>query len=250
MEKIINIYKPIGLTPFQLIQEFKKQNKEYRTLALSHAGKLDPLAEGVMIFLAENYIKKIKKFMKLDKQYKAKILFGFSSDSYDIQGLGKKENPNIDKEKLKQEIEKLKGEYIQEIPPFSGRTVNGKPLFQWARSNRLNEITIPKEKVIIKEIKLNSINNISSSELLKEIINKIILLKGDFRQEEISNQWKKILKENNQYIVIELTIDCTSGTYIRGIANDLGKKLNSGAILLNLIRTKIGDFSIEKSIRI
>jgi len=250
--KIFQVYKPVGITPAQLIDIFREKFPEYKKISISHAGKLDPLAEGLMILLTGNLTKQknFKKYLNLDKEYQAKILFGFSTDSYDIQGIPKKgNNQEIDIEKLKQELKKLNGIYEQEIPVFSGRKVNGKPLYYYARNNKLNQIKIPKEEVEIK-ITFNNIEKISSQNFLKEIIRKINLLNGDFRQEEIKNKWKEFLnKENKEYLILNLTIKCSSGTYIRSIANDLGKKFNS-AILFDLIRTKIDNFKLEDSIRL
>jgi tRNA pseudouridine55 synthase len=249
MEYLINVYKKVGLTPFQLIQEFKKKYRTYKKIPLSHAGKLDPLAQGVMLLVAGNEIKNIKKYMSLDKTYKARILFGFSTDSYDIQGIPLKNNPIINLELLKKEIDSIKGEYKQTLPVFSGRIIDGKPLFYWARTNQLNKIKIPEEIIKIYNIQLEKISEISSKQLNKEIKEKINLLHGDFRQEKIIETWDKIFNNiNEKYPVIDLTISCSSGTYIRSIANDLGKRLNSGAILLGLTRTKIDNFSIDNSI--
>lgn len=251
MEYLLNVYKRIGLTPFQLIQEFKKKFRQYKDIPISHAGKLDPLAEGVMFLVCGKEIKNLKKYMGVDKTYKAKILFGLSSDSYDIQGIGTKNNRTIDTEKLKKEIESLRGEYLQELPVFSGRIVNKKPLFYWARTNQLDKIEIPKEKVMIYDINLNKISKINSNEVLKEINYKINLLNGDFRQKEIIETWNKILEKNNEdFIVADVTINCSSGTYIRSIANDLGKRMGTYAILLNLIRTRVDKFNIKDSIRV
>ncbi|MEM0465628.1 MAG: hypothetical protein QXW97_02920 [Candidatus Pacearchaeota archaeon] len=251
MKKLLNVYKPLGLTPFQLIKEFKSQNQNYKDIPISHAGKLDPLAEGVMLLVAGKEIKNLSKYMKLDKEYIAKILFGFSTDSYDIQGISKKNKKEINITKLKDLISKLKGEYEQTLPVFSGRIVNGKPLFYWARKNKLNQIKIPKEIVKIYDAKLNKIYKINSEDLLNEIKNKINLLNGDFRQKEILDSWEKILKNlKEEYFIAEVLFNVSSGTYIRSIANDIGNRLGSGAVLFNLIRTKVGEFDIKDSIRL
>jgi tRNA pseudouridine55 synthase len=251
MENLINVYKKIGLTPFQLIQEFKKKYKTYKNIPVSHAGKLDPLAEGVMFLVAGKEIKNIKKYMKLDKIYQAKILFGFSTDSYDIQGIPKKEKKDIDINELKKIINSLKGEYEQTLPIFSGRMVDGKPLFYWARTNQISKIKIPVEKINIYDISLDKVSNINSNDLLKEIIYKIDLLKGDFRQDKIIESWKDILENiSEEYLVIDMTVSCSSGTYIRSITHDIGKRLSSGGVLLNLKRTQVGTFKIKDSIRL
>ena len=248
----IPIYKPLGLTPAQAIDIFRKENPKYKNQAISHAGKLDPLAEGLLLLVTGKLTtpKNLKRYLNLSKEYKAKILFGFSTDSYDIQGIPVKgEKMKIDQTTLLQEIEKLKGEHLQSTPPFSGRKVNGKPLYYYARKNKLNEITIPKQKIIIKKIEASNFSTIGNKQLLEEIIKKINLLEGDFRQEEILTKWKELLKENQEFYTIDILVQCSSGTYIRSIANDLGEKFNKG-ILLGLVRNKIGEFSISHSMKI
>jgi len=246
-QEIICIYKPIGFTPLQAIKKFKQKYKIYKKCSISHAGKLDPLAEGILLLIINPDRFILKKLMKLDKEYKAEILIGFSTDSFDIQGIAKKENEIIlEEEKLKEIIDSFKGKYEQTIPVFSGKKINGRPLYYYARKNILDKIKIPKKEVKIKEIELINIKKISSEEILKEIIKKIKLLEGDFRQKEIIKNWKKILNEKKEdYYLITVIIKCSSGTYIRSIANDIGKKLNSGAILYNLIRTRLGKYSLK-----
>ena len=252
IQPVITVYKPVGMTPFQLIQEFKKRNREYRNESISHAGKLDPLAEGLMILVVGKEINKIKKYMGLDKQYIARILFGFSTDSQDIQGIPvRDEKITIDEGELKLQVEKLKGDYLQEIPVYSGKMVKGRPLYYYARKGKLDEIEIPKETVKIYKIKIKAIEKIGTSHLLKEITWKLGLLDGDFRQEEIKEKWKEILEcKKEEYVVLEVMIDCSSGTYIRAIADDLGKRLGTSAVLLNLVRTKVSGYSAREALRL
>jgi len=191
--------------------------------------------------------------MKLDKEYQAQILFGFLSDSYDILGLPKKNLKQIDIKQLKKTIKQLKGPYVQEIPPYSSLRIKRKPLFYYARTNQLDNIEIPKKTITIKQITINSIHTITANRLLKQIKNKINKLKGDFRQDIILKQWQNLLTKkqdnNEKYIIADITISCSSGTYVRAIANDLGKKFGS-ALLLNLIRTRVGKYSIKDSVRL
>ncbi|MFA5856519.1 MAG: hypothetical protein WC867_04125 [Candidatus Pacearchaeota archaeon] len=244
---IIVINKPIGLTPMQAIIDFKKKNKEYIKESISHAGKLDPLAEGLLLLVTGKKTFKLKKFLRLEKEYQAKILFGISTDSFDIQGIPKSSNyQDIDKEKISEIISSFMGEYEQEIPVFSGKKVNRRPLFYYARMDKLSEIKIPVQKVLIKNITLDYISKIDNENLLKDIIRKINSLTGDFRQDEIRKAWRNLLtKEKKDYITIDITVTCSSGTYIRGLAKDIGKKLGTEAILLGLKRTRIGKFTLR-----
>lgn len=255
IKKILCINKPLGKTPIQAIDMLRGKYPQYRNINISHAGKLDPMAEGVLLLVTNPNTQILKENMKLDKVYRAKILFGFSSDSYDIQGIPELDpnlNFDLDNEKIRPAVEGFRGSYMQETPVFSGRKVKGKPLYYYARKGKLSKIEIPKVKVYIKDISINSIDKISKFDLKKQVINKINLLSGDFRQEEIIGKWTELLDKVSikEFKVIDVTIICSSGTYIRAIANDLGKKLDSKALLLGLIRLKVGDYFLKDCINV
>ena len=190
MKKTISLFKPVGITPLQAIEKFKEKNPKYNKIKMGYAGKLDPMAEGVLLILVGEEGKKIYEYTTLDKEYQAKILFGISTDTYDILGLSKigneknKESEDIDINELKKRIKSLRGNYEQEIPIFSSKFV------KYARKKK--KIDLPKKIIKIKDIKINSVFSITSSNLLKEIVRKISLLKGDFRQDEILEKWKKL----------------------------------------------------------
>ena len=189
--------------------------------------------------------------MKLPKEYRAQILFNFRTDTYDILGIPKFKKGIINKEEIKKMIKSFVGKYNQTIPPYSSYKIKGKPLFYHARNKTLPK-QLPQKMVQIKNIKINSINTLTANKLLKQITIKVSKLEGDFRQEEILDKWSEMLdgKEKWRFIVLDVTIGCSSGTYIRAIAHHLGQKLQTGAILLNLIRTKVGRYEVKDSIKI
>ena len=100
----------------------------------------------------------------------------------------------LDLRDLKKSVRKLKGWQTQELPAYSSYKIKGKPLFYYARNNKLNEIEIPENRIKIKKIKINFIKKIKNKEILKRILKKIDLVKGDFRQEKIKKKWKSLLK--------------------------------------------------------
>lgn len=291
MKKAINLYKPVGITPLEAINRFREINKNYSGKKMSYAGRLDPMAEGVLLVLLDKETKKIGEYLGFDKEYRAEILIGISSDSNDVLGIaeidkvaktnkkeltGNKINKefnqlswnkqitednknnrlldinNEDKEelikKLKKKIKSLKGIYDQKIPDYSSYKIKGKPMFYYARKGELvNEV---KNKVYIKGIKINYVYRINSRKLLKYILNKINKVTGDFRQEIIKDKWKELLeKSDEKFLVVDVTISCSSGTYIRAIADDIGKEFGGG-LLLSLKRTRVGKFDVNKSLRI
>ena len=241
MEDILNIYKPIGISPLDVIKLLQEKNPKYKDVPMTYAGRLDPVAEGVLLLLAGEDVHKKEEYMKLEKQYEAEILFGFETDTYDILGINQTtQSTGLFEEKIKN----LKGEITLPLPPYSSYKINGKPLFMWAREGKLGDIEIPMRTTQIHSTQVLDSYEISSTELLKRITEKVNLVKGDFRQEEILNKWQEVLKDEQKYSVAKTKFNVSSGTYIRSIAHSLG------GVLLGLTRTKVGEFDIEDSIKL
>ena len=250
MKRILNIYKKAGETPLEAINRFRANNPEYQSVKITYAGRLDPLAEGVLILLTGEAVHEKEKYLKLDKEYEAEIILGFETDTYDILGLPKKNKKieNFKKEELAESLKIFIGTSKMPFPPYSSYKIKGKPLFQWAREGKIKEIEIPKKEREIYEIKILRLRKINWKNLFAQINKKIQKVKGDFRQEKILRQWGKILKNkaDTEFQTAKIKIKCSSGTYIRSIAHKLGKDLKAGAVLLNLKRIRVGKFNIEK----
>lgn len=245
MKKVILLNKKEGETPLFALENFRKNNPKYLDISMTYAGRLDPMASGVLIILAGDKIKEKEKYLGLDKEYKFSVLFGFSTDTYDILGKVVK-NKVVEKQKIKLGIENnlkyFKGKIKQKYPIYSSKTVNGKPLFDYARKNE--NVEIPEKDVYIKHIKLEKIKKINNKSLFLNIKKRIAKVKGNFRQESILKIWKKKLVKSQDFYIVDFTINCTSGTYVRGIANSLGEKMNVPALAFLIKRTKIGKFSV------
>jgi len=248
------VYKKKGQTPLDCIKELKNNDKSLGLLPITYAGRLDPLAEGVVLLLIGDECLKKDEYLKLDKEYEVTVLFGFATDTYDI--LGKVTDVNATSELLfkkssdfAQSIQKIlpkfTGRIRQAYPAFSSRTVKGKALYRWAREGRLNEIEIPTHDVLVKEIEVIKKGNIKGEDLLMKIENDIALVVGDFRQQEILTIWRDTLKnrENEIYKTITFRISCGSGVYVRGIANDLGKELGTESLAMDIVRKRVGEYT-------
>jgi len=248
-DNVIKVYKKAGETPLDCIDNIKKERPELGLLPMTYAGRLDPLAEGVLLLLVGEECKKKDEYLNLPKEYEVDILFGFTTDTYDVLGKITASGEKIESDVVTQ-IQRALPEFIgkikQKYPPYSSRPVNGKPLFLWAREGKLDEIEIPEHNIQIDNIEIISSYEISGDDLLEDIKEKINKVKGDFRQIEILNIWEKELinKKEEKYPVIKLRISCGSGAYMRSIANDIGEKLGTGALAFKIVRTKVGEYSI------
>lgn len=266
MEAIIPLYKPQGLTPLQAIQAFKTKHPQYQNTTISSAGRLDPMAEGLLLLLVNEENKKRKIYEALTKTYQTSIILGISTDTYD--SLGKITHDNLLSQKtekkeqlksiifsistLKRILAKLQGTHVQPYPPYSSKPVNKKPLFYWARENKLDQITIPTKEITIFSIELVAIKEIKKENLQKKIIKNIENVTGNFRQEEILQTWQDFF-QNTQvetFPVISLNITASSGTYIRSIANTIGKKIQTNAFAMSIKRTSIGTYTLKDAKRL
>lgn len=251
LSKILNLYKPIGLSPLDTIKLFKEKNPEYKDTKMTYAGRLDPMAEGVLIILAGEKVFEKDKYLNLDKEYDAEIVFGFSTDTHDLLGIPRKgKEVSFSTKQAKTELKKLVGDFSFTLPSYSSYKVKGKPMFEWARAKKLGEIEKVKRTTQIYNIKFLGVKKTNDQKLLKNILQKMSLVRGDFRQEKIKTKWQKVLENSNrECVTVKIKVSCSSGTYIRTLAHELGKKIKTGAILFSLKRTTIGAFLIKDSIK-
>ena len=184
-------------TKFKIIYKFNK---------VGHSGTLDPNATGLMLLATNKYTKLFDYIENKEKTYIVKCLFGYKSETLDIDSEFKKIQ-NIKLQNMKEEFIKAVntkiGESTQTPPKYSAIKVNGKRLYKYAREGE--EVEIPKRKINIKEIEILNIEN------------------------EIA----------------ELKIKVSEGTYIRTLVNDIGEMLKTNAIVSELKRVSIGNLKIE-----
>lgn len=246
-KNVIQVYKKCGETPLDCINTLKKDNEELRFVPMTYAGRLDPLAEGVLLILVGDECLKKDEYLALSKEYEVDILFGFATDTYDVMGkvLEKRmSTPSVDT--INNSLKNFTGHFSQSYPPYSSRPVKGKQLFKWAREGKLDEIEIPSHDVFVEGIQQIEWKEISGRDLFNQIKKDIEKVKGDFRQDEILSIWDSNLmgEENSVFKILKLKISCGSGVYVRAIANDIGKKLRIPSLAIKIKRTRVGEFTL------
>lgn len=254
MEQVLNMYKPQGMTPLQVLDAIRKEYSEYRMERMTYAGRLDPMAEGVLVVLVGDAVHEKERYMALDKEYEADIVCGVETDTHDMLGL-----PSLGAtgkgmcfEKLEEAVREMEGEFEYALPVYSSRPVKGKPLFQWAREGRLDEIAVPTRKMHVHRIGMLHRYAMTADELGAYAGEAIARVQGDFRQDEILARWKDLLAEGEgrcAFPVVRVRIGCASGTYVRTLAHELGRRLGCGATLLKLIRVRVGTFDLASARR-
>lgn len=237
---ILPFWKKLGTSSSIIAKRVSEKLK----MPTSHTGTLDPMAEGVVKIIVGDDSRNKEKYISEDKTYHFKFLFGFSTDTHDGLGLIKDiKNPkNLSEESVIEEVKLFKGKYHQKYPNFSSKKIQGKSLWQYEREGlKVPEIFIDGE---IKNIEIIKFENIESTNVLEKIKNQISYIFGNFRQSEILNKYSESLfPEYFKFLEIEVVM--TRGLYVRGLARDLGDRLNYPCIILDLVRIKDGDTEIR-----
>lgn len=214
---VFAINKPTGMTSHDVVAIVRRKTGVKR---VGHGGTLDPLAEGVLVIaVGRENTKLLSKYVKGDKEYIATLKLGYISETDDSEGPIRKYKSNRNNsstfgvpttEDIRHCIKKFIGHISQTPPIYSAVKVNGKEAYKYAR----------KGKALAKKLEPREV-----------FIKKIEIIKYD-------------------YPLLELKVECGSGVYIRSLARDLGESLNAGAYLEKLVRTRVGEFTLAKALKI
>jgi tRNA pseudouridine(55) synthase len=263
---MIEFYKKRGETPLQALNRLRLENPKLTTETLSYAGRLDPMAEGVLPVLVGEENKNRQEFLGKDKEYRASFLLGCSSDTGDVLGVLKEVCfKDVEDEKIKEAFLNLITIKKQIYPWYSSKTVKGIPLFEYAQK-KIFDIVRPTREVEIYSVTDIDIQKINFEKIKKEIIEDIENVRGDFRQEEIIENWKHLdphscesrnldttlldprFREDDDRSgkdfdfmiqIASCTLKVSSGTYIRALTDELTDKLGCPVTLYKLVRTRI-----------
>jgi len=214
MNGTLIINKPAGWTSHDAVAKLRRI---LGTRRIGHTGTLDPFATGVLVVCVGVATRLVQFLVGLDKEYIATVRLGFATDTQDLTG-----NPvtefqpprEIITEQVQEILAQFAGEQMQLPPMFSAKKMGGERLYEAARQGR----EIERQPVPIT-------------------IYAIDLLPDDF------------LKENADGTRdFQIRVRCSSGTYIRTLAHDIGAKLTVGAHLATLHRTAVGQFTIEQAL--
>lgn len=263
------IYKNIGETPLEALEKMRQSEPVLKEETLSYIGRLDPMAEGEMIVLVgkeEN--QKRDEYLNFDKEYVAEFLVGFATDTGDLLGLVQKSSADktaaannkdeIFQKNLIEKItilpEKLSQITHQKFPWFSSKHVFGRALFDWFKAGQQEEIERPSKQIKIYNVELigdadnNFFKKITSTKLQNYLTDNINKVKGDFRQSEILEKWQGILQTVDsptaefpvsEFPIFTLKLKVSTGTYIRGLTEEIEKELGAPVVLFSLKRSKI-----------
>jgi len=249
IDNLVLLNKKLGETPLECILRFKSEKPEYEKVPMTYAGRLDPMAEGLLLCLIGEECKNKEKYLSLDKEYEFEILVGFATDTHDILGLITEVSPQCsavisDLDKI---LSRLIGIQNQIYPSYSSKTINGKQLHTLSRAGLIKEGDLPSREVNISEIKELSKKNINNSDLQTEIHRRMGLVKGDFRQKEIMAKWNELLNEIKKcsFEIIKFRLTCSSGTYVRALVRDISKQSGIPMCVFSIERTRVGEYKLD-----
>lgn len=245
MKKLLTLNKKVGETPLECLERFRHANPQYSAVPMTYAGRLDPMAEGLLLVLTGEECKEKEKYLALDKEYETEILFGISTDTHDVLGIPTEGDMCVvEKDEVSRATSPYMGKITQRYPIYSSKTVAGVPLFELARRGLIDDAEIPTKDVQIYSIDIVGERDICAADLKKTILEKIAKVKGDFRQKEIIKKWQDFFAQNPgaSFSVFTLKVICSSGTYIRALAENLGRDIGTGALALSIRRVRVGEY--------
>jgi len=206
----ILVDKPYEWTSFDVVNKLRwhlRKKLGVKKLKVGHAGTLDPLATGLLVLCIGKYTKKINDFIQDEKEYTGTILLGKTTPSFDMET---EYNAEFDTEHITAEL-------MNEVAAtFVGEQDQVPPIFSAKQIDGKRAYEHARKGRDI-ELKANRIN-ISAFEINTE-----------------------------SFPEVKFRVVCSKGTYIRSLANDFGKKLNSGGTLIELRRTRSGEFKIDEA---
>ena len=205
MNGLLVIDKPSGMTSHDVVSRVRRVLGES---SIGHLGTLDPMATGVLPLLVGKYTRLLQYFGKMSKSYTGTIRFGYSTDTYDAEGVASSPvvATALSHEQVRAAAVAFWGEVEQTPPAFSAKKIDGKPAYKMARQGK--PAVMKPVRIIIESF-------------------EIVALDAD---------------------LAEFAITVSSGGYVRSVAHDLGQALGCGAHLASLRRTVAGPFTLHEAL--
>jgi len=217
MDGVLIIDKAAGLTSHDVVARARRILRERR---VGHTGTLDPFATGVLVILLGRATRLAQFLSGVDKEYEAIIRLGYSTDTGDRTGTpipGPTAKPDAWTEsEIEEALQSLRGDIDQVPPMYSAKKVEGKKLYELARRGE----SVERKPIHVCIYEFAAIR--PGGQLIRDNLD------GTFD--------------------FHTRVSCSSGTYVRTLAEDFGKRLSIGAHLAELRRTRVGDFSIDQAI--
>ena len=256
---VLAVDKPYRWTSADVIRKLKYAAIKHfgkKNLKVGHAGTLDPLATGVLLVCIGNACKRAQELQDHDKEYIARIRFGATTPSYDLEKEVDRTFPfeHITAEAVRAALPAFLGEQEQVAPLFSAKSVDGVRAYELARklyrSGQTSAIdaaaleTLHRSRIVISELELLDFFPGGTEVERSETESPRTLSLSPSSRINVADTSALGLPE------AVIRIACSKGTYIRAFARDLGEALGSGAHLSGLIRSRSGSFGLSASLSV
>jgi tRNA pseudouridine55 synthase len=205
---LVIVDKPGGMTSHDVVARVRRLA---HTRRVGHAGTLDPMATGVLVIGVEKATRLLGHLMLSEKTYQATIRLGQSTSTDDAEGepAGGSPATAVTREALDEQVAKLTGEILQVPSSVSAIKVNGQRAYKLTRAGEAPELAA--RPVTIYEFRVTAV------------------------------------RADGDYLDVDATVRCSSGTYIRALARDIGSALGTGGHLTALRRTAVGPYTLAQA---
>lgn len=214
--ELITVDKPKGITSFGAVRrvQYMLRDAGHGKVKVGHAGTLDPLASGLMVLGIGKGTKQLATLIKLDKTYEAEVILGESRTTGDMEGEVVDAKvvslDTISQARIEDVLQSMVGALSLPVPLFSAIKLNGQPLYKRAR--RGQRVEVPCKTMLVHSVALTRVET------------------------------------HGDRVHVHIVFDVGSGTYIRSLAEELGRRLGVPATLGNLRRTRVGTFTLDGAI--
>ncbi len=269
MQDILLIDKPKGVTSFDCIRILRKKlhangaptpagfgnTKAPTRMKMGHAGTLDPMATGLMIIGVGEGTKMLGQYLKLPKTYDAEVLLGVRTDTGDVTGrelpISNDQFPNnnsiskISNEEIEKTLNEMVGKLLLPVPAYSAIKRGGEALYKKARRGEVVDTPIKTMEITATEF-LSFYSPLIKGALPSSAGGLLTTpaLQGS------GTPFSKGDEDKTRLPVVSVRFSVSSGTYIRSLAEELGRRLGVPATLAGLRRTRIGEFKVEDAQKI
>lgn len=220
----LNAFKPIGARSTHVVTAVRYATGVRR---VGHCGTLDPLAQGVLPIAIGRATRLSAHVVRMPKTYFACVLFGVRTDSDDLEGVPIGElRPSPELDDVRRAVAAFRGRIRQRPPARSAVHVNGRRAYARARAGEAVDVPV-------REVSVYQADLVGHDRIM------------------VGREGSRLLIDNArarlELLAVGIRIECSSGTYVRSIARDLGESVGSGAVLIGLLRSAVGPFTLANA---
>ena len=252
--EVLAFDKPLTWTSFNLVKVVRNNLSRrlgLKRLKVGHAGTLDPLASGVMILCTGKCTKLIDQLQAGTKEYVATLRLGCTTPSFDAEHPIDAIYPtsHITQAAVEEALSRFRGSIWQVPPVYSACKVEGRRAFDYIRQGE--DVELKAKELVIDELELLDLHlpeqgliSPHADEMAK-MAREDIHIKDYGRDKETYEIAEATNIDTEHLTYLQIRVVCSKGTYIRALARDIGQALGSGAYLIGLRRTRVGNIRVE-----